>query len=429
MNAIDADLVPVGLLRLDADGVIVEANLQFRRWAECQSPEGRLPSDFFVPVEDFLDAGTSPRMVARSNRPDRAAFVIAGEDGLSLTVVDASERYAAGRALRAAQDLADRTQRRLQLIIDSSIAFAKATNEQTLAGILAATAAGAYRAEEATVYLADEKGLLCRAAGVNPFEELSDAGSQVPADFGLHEVLKVSGEREAAKASSRLAEMMRATGVNSVLAAPLHLDGDVLGVFVCFFHHPRQFDEEATPLAEALAGQASQALTSLRLQNQLEHAATHDETTGLPNRRRLETGLDDEATENLVVMFIDLDGFKAVNDFLGHDQGDEVLREVARRLKSAVRQDDVVIRYGGDEFVVICNLKTAATISELADRIRYVLQSPYPGLPAELSISASVGVATGATTAGTASIDNLIRMADQAMYKAKLTGGDRVIRA
>ena len=429
MNGIDADLLPVGFVRLDADGFIVEANLQFRLWADCDAPEGHLPSDFLVPVDDFLDAGTSLRMVARSNRPDRAAFVIAGEDGLSLTVVDASERYAAGRALRAAQDLADRTQRRLQLVIDSSIAFAKATNEQKLADILATTAAGAYRAEEATVYLADEKERLYRAAGANPFEELSDAGSRVPADFGMHEVVKISGEREASEVSSHLAEMMRATGVQSVIAAPLHLDGDVLGVFVCFFHHPRQFDDEATPLAEALAGQASQALTSLRLQNQLEHAATHDKTTGLPNRRRLEAGLVGEAIENLAVMFIDLDGFKAVNDSLGHDQGDEVLREVARRLQSAVRQDDVVIRYGGDEFVVTCNLKTAATVSELADRIRFALQSPYPGLLTELSISASVGVATGATTAGAASADSLIRMADQAMYKAKLTGGDRVVRA
>ena len=164
---------------------------------------------------------------------------------------------------------------------------------------------------------------------------------------------------------------MRASGVQSVIAAPLHLEGEVLGVFVCFFHHPRTFDEEATPLAEALAGQASQALTSLRLRERLEHAAQHDETTGLPNRR----SLDGEPVRRLsrrgtAVMFIDLDGFKAVNDRLGHQQGDEILREVAQRLQSTVREKDLIIRYGGDEFVVVFELSDDATTNYLADRIR-----------------------------------------------------------
>ena len=132
---------------------IVEANALFRRWAECALPEGRPLSDFLVPVDDFLDAATTPGMMAHHDNTDRAAFLIAAEDGFSFIVIDASERYAAGRALSAARTLADRTQKRLQLVIDSSIAFAKATTEQGLAEILATTAAQAYRAEEATVYL------------------------------------------------------------------------------------------------------------------------------------------------------------------------------------------------------------------------------------------------------------------------------------
>jgi hypothetical protein len=82
-------------------------------------------SDFLTPVDDFLDEGSAPGMVARPDRPDRAAFMIAAEDQVSFTIVDASHRYAAGRALRASRTLADRTQRRLQLVIDSSIAFAR----------------------------------------------------------------------------------------------------------------------------------------------------------------------------------------------------------------------------------------------------------------------------------------------------------------
>jgi diguanylate cyclase (GGDEF)-like protein len=430
MTALDADQLPVGFVRVDENEVVVGANTSFRAWADCPSPEGRPLSDFLVPVDDFLDPGATPGMMARPDRPERAAFLIAADDRVSFTVVDASERYAAGRALRAAQGLADRTQKRLHLIIDSSIAFAKATSEAALAEILATAAAAAYRAEEAAVYLADDNRRLVCAAGRNPFEELSDIGLSVPETFGLREVLKISGELEAAALSPRLETVMRATGVQSLLAAPLHLDGDLLGVFVCFFHHPRQFDDEAAPLADALAGQAAGALTNLRLQRQLEHAATHDETTGLPNRRRLEgemgSGGDDK---RLAVIFIDLDGFKAVNDYLGHQQGDEVLREVAGRLQSTVRDDDVIVRYGGDEFVVVCEVTADFLIADLADRIREALRSSYSGLPGDLTISASIGVASAPTRAGSTSIDGLIRRADQAMYEAKVNGGNQVVGA
>ena len=125
MTSIDADELPVGFVRVDASGIVVESNAAFRDWTECPSPEGRPISDFLVSVDDFLDA-TSSGMMARPDRSDRAAFMIAADDGLSFTIVDSSERYAAGRRLRTAQEMADRTQKRLQLIIDSSIAFARA---------------------------------------------------------------------------------------------------------------------------------------------------------------------------------------------------------------------------------------------------------------------------------------------------------------
>ena len=429
MTTVNVDQLSVGFVRVDREGIIVEANAPFRRWSACDAPEGRAFTDFMIAVEDFLDTGTTPGMMAHRDKPDRAAFLIAADDDASFLVVDASERYAAGRALSTARALADRTQKRLQLVIDSSIAFAKATTEQELSEILADTAAQAYRAEEATVYLGDGGGPLARAAGHNPFEEFSDTVSQIAADFGLREVLKVSGANQAAALSPRLHELMQATDVHSILAAPLHLEGEVLGVFVCFFHHPRQFDEEATPLAEALAGQASQALTTLRLQQRLEHAAHHDETTGLPNRRRLESESERRRDrQGVAVMFIDLDGFKAVNDRLGHQHGDDILREVARRLQSTVRQGDLVIRYGGDEFVLICEATDRGSTGELADRIRDALQHPYPNLPHNLAISASIGLATGDSTHPSASIDRLIRLADQAMYEAKTNGGNKVVR-
>lgn len=221
---------------------------------------------------------------------------------------------------------------------------------------------------------------------------------------------------------------MRESGVSAFIAAPLRLDDRDAGMFACFFRHPRAFDDEATPLAEALAGQAAQKLATLRLQRRLQHAAMHDETTDLPNRRALEelAALNDLA--HTTVIFIDLDGFKSVNDHLGHERGDEVLREVARRLQANVRENDVVARYGGDEFVVVCDADEAHAI-EIAERLRDAVQAEYRFLPSSLPIAASIGIATAAGRPVAHTVDRLIRLADQAMYVAKSRGGNRVAGA
>jgi diguanylate cyclase (GGDEF)-like protein len=165
----------------------------------------------------------------------------------------------------------------------------------------------------------------------------------------------------------------------------------------------RQFDEERRRLQEALA-----------------HQALHDGLTGLANRTLLFDRLEKELQSarryggRLALLFVDLDDFKAVNDTRGHDAGDEVLVEVARRLQAVVRPSDTVARLGGDEFVILCErLEGAADEAvAIADRAREVLE--------EISLSASVGIAiaTGAEDA-----DTLVNRADDAMYAAKRRGG------
>ncbi|XCM84126.1 EAL domain-containing protein [Kitasatospora sp. HUAS MG31] len=175
----------------------------------------------------------------------------------------------------------------------------------------------------------------------------------------------------------------------------------------------------------------------VRLQAQLQHNAFHDPLTDLPNRalfaQRVRDALADPADGQVAVLFLDLDGFKAVNDSVGHQVGDELLVQAARRLRGAVRAGDTVARFGGDEFAALVSGRLGRTqVQELAERVRCALSEPYWIGGAELGVAASIGIAFGprgsapdldAAAAG----DELMRNADLAMYRAKSEGKGRVV--
>jgi len=127
----------------------------------------------------------------------------------------------------------------------------------------------------------------------------------------------------------------------------------------------------------------------------------------------------------LSVIFVDLDGFKAVNDRLGHAAGDALLREVGQRMKGVLRDTDVVGRFGGDEFIAVAAVEDEKDAETIAERIRVSIAARFDDLPADLSITASVGVVIVAND-GAPVMDQLVRAADHAMYEAKMAGGDRV---
>ncbi len=158
----------------------------------------------------------------------------------------------------------------------------------------------------------------------------------------------------------------------------------------------------------------------------LTHAATHDDLTELPNRaalvKRLDTLLDGAAPGKVSVLFIDLDNFKVVNDSLGHGVGDELLREVARRLRHVMRDTDCLARFGGDEFVVFVDGGVDPAV--VAERLRRAVQRPVTIDGHELVTTASIGFAVNSAPGLTA--DELLRDADAAMYRAKAGGRDRV---
>ena len=159
----------------------------------------------------------------------------------------------------------------------------------------------------------------------------------------------------------------------------------------------------------------------------LESLAMHDALTGLPNRRqlmdRLSLGIA-HALRNkrtMAVMYLDLDGFKQINDTLGHDAGDTLLRMVADRLVAAVRQEDMVARLGGDEFVIaLWEISHTDGVTALVAKVIEAVSQPYNINNCDVNITASVGVGIYPTHGE--EVVSLMKSADQALFEAKRTG-------
>lgn len=168
-----------------------------------------------------------------------------------------------------------------------------------------------------------------------------------------------------------------------------------------------------------------------RLEDELTHRATHDELTGLPNRAALRERLEAsvrrlDGDTMLAVLFCDLDGFKDINDGLGHAVGDQVLVAVARRLRQRCRQADVVARFGGDEFVVVLPVDDVTKARATAERLVEALGEPIAVGDAEVAPGASIGVTVvDRTPEGEDPVGTLLRDADTAMYHAKERGRGR----
>ncbi|WP_421318812.1 putative bifunctional diguanylate cyclase/phosphodiesterase [Aeromonas veronii] len=183
--------------------------------------------------------------------------------------------------------------------------------------------------------------------------------------------------------------------------------------------------------------------TNLRLQKQLKQHqelerrlqfdALHDPLTQLPNRALLMNHLNHAMTHynrykspGFAVIFIDVDHFKQINDTLGHSAGDQLLKEVSRRLQTCIRQNDLVARLGGDEFVIyLDSSKNDDDISPVLNRIISRLSYPFRLLGNELSITVSLGVSS--VSEQTSDISQLLHQADLAMYQAKRNGRSRIV--
>ena len=227
----------------------------------------------------------------------------------------------------------------------------------------------------------------------------------------------------------------RAAGLGAVFAFPLHHGDRRLGALDLYREAPGPLDVHTMATAQTLADVAAAYLINAQSREdariaaeQLRVRALHDPLTGLANRALLQDRLQHAAEraqrsgEHVGVLFVDLDGFKRVNDTYGHHVGDELLVAVAGRLAALVRAGDTLARLAGDEFVFLCEgLTGPEDVEVLADRVGASFRAPFRVAEVELALTASVGVAVAGPDESITSA--LLVQADAAMYTAKR--GDR----
>jgi diguanylate cyclase (GGDEF)-like protein len=238
----------------------------------------------------------------------------------------------------------------------------------------------------------------------------------------------------------------RAQGLRSMIIVPLRHRSKVVGVLNINSPEPRAFAPGDVATVQLIGGAISAAyghatdiaakqlllselegtVSELRAtERKLSHQASHDPLTGLPNRtfflERLEHALEQPGQGDAAVLFVDLDGFKRINDTFGHATGDALLIGAAERIRDSLRGEDIAARLGGDEFAVMCTGPSSEAASQrVVEALLTVLSAPFWIDGRDVFITASVGIATGGGPP-----DVLLREADVAMYHAKTTGKHR----
>jgi diguanylate cyclase (GGDEF)-like protein len=222
----------------------------------------------------------------------------------------------------------------------------------------------------------------------------------------------------------------RPQGLGGALAFPVVAEGRVVAVLEFFARLPAEPDERLMTVAKQVAVHLDRVAERLAARDQLAHQSMHDALTGLPNRLLFEEGLDvalalaRRRSTYVAVLFLDADRFKVINDTLGHRTGDDILVEIARRMKAAVRASDVVARFGGDEFAILVqDLADERDALRIADTVQLALGAPFRLDGEEHSLSASIGIAISGGRRATPEL--MLRDADSAMYRAKELGRGR----
>ena len=448
---------PCGLVSATPDGVITLVNETFLSWTGY-TREQVIGTSFVT----LLDAGgrifyeTRYLPVLRlSGTVREVALTMRRADGSILSILvnsvsdgpaggavhsaifDATERYDYERQLLHARRAAEQSETRIRMLQNASTAFGSCDSEEALATALAASAKESSEAVATAVTLNDALGGPHVRGGEHPADLPRTLVETLEQDAvaSAHSVtIAVTDEPvHATPFEALVREALDTARLEAVTVLPV-VDGDhMLGTVTTYFSRARRFDDAFAELQQALARQAAQALTRIRLQSRLEAIANYDPLTGLANRNLLRTRLAETIStaartgRPMAMVFVDLDGFKSINDELDHSVGDAVLQTVATRLQSAVRREDLVARTGGDEFLVVCDSADEETAAIVAERIREAVKEPIVAEANEVTVTASIGVVVHRPEpAGLLDGRDIFRRADAAMYASKKAGKDRV---
>ena len=448
----DARHAPCGLLAATPDGTVLRVNDTFLQWTGWLPEQilGRSVDDLLTPgsrlvyrrrVRPAIRDATDIREVALVLQgPERTLPVLVnanlrnagGSPVLRFAVLDASRRQDAEHQLLDARRALARSEDRLLVLQRSSETFGDAKTAEALTALLADATRTAFDATVSTLMILDPAaGVLRSVGGSSPLGETAPADSDRPEATAVRtgDVVRVAVDDAAVPA---VAAELRRSALQSMVVAPLLDNHEPFGALACFFGRLTVLDEEDLDLMRALARQAAQGLLRIRLQEQLRFQAMHDQLTGLANRQLLQYRLAQALSRSgrqqhpMAVIFLDLDGFKPINDDLGHLVGDVVLEQVSTRIRQSVRASDTAARFGGDEFVVLCEDTDADAAVTVAKRIRTEIRRPLDGAAADFPLTASVGVVVYHPSEGPAPAPKVILgHADAAMYRSKAAGKDR----
>ena len=318
-----------------------------------------------------------------------------------------------------------------------------ATSVEDAGEVLARAISEAFRTERAGLSLTDPDGRIAHVVGVGLSTELGEhlRSSLVgklaePPDWQTAADGRPIMVGDVLSSGVRAGALVETMGLKSFIGIPLQSASGAVGMVVCGdASATREWTGRDRDLAQHIAAEGALIVDSARLRQaerqhvaQLTYQAFSDALTGLPNRPHLMRRADEaiahaNATgERIALLLLDLDGFKKVNDTVGHHAGDQLLQAVGKRLPGTVRGDDLVARLGGDEFaILLCHDPDEQRATMIAERIFDRLCEPYEIDGRPLVIGASVGVAVFPDDA--ADIESLMRAADAAMYRAKRRGG------
>ncbi len=269
----------------------------------------------------------------------------------------------------------------------------------------------------------DADGNSCTTVGA---PELTAALPSRPGDRAWRSVLAA---RDVVEVGDQRRGIARRLGVDHAVVVPLVDDTGPLGLLVVADRRGAvsRFGADEIDRLSSISQQLTVALRKGQLYLRVQHQATHDRLTGLGNRVMFETHADVVLGRGdpVALLLLDLDRFKEVNDTMGHHAGDELLVQVAHRLRSVMIGDGMLARLGGDEFVLLATGCDATRAEQLGARVALALDAPFDIHDASVSVGASVGVALAPDHGDDAT--SLLRRADLAMYAAKRSHHDVVV--